>query len=266
MSELWLVTLRPVLADLALPPVPLILALLAAWPLLVRKPLAGRAVVVMTAVALWLSSCLGPAELASQLLLRQYPHLSPQRMEALRQDAEMHHRSGIVALGSGIQQYAPEYGGPKLTGESLERLRYAIWLGRELKLPVGFSGGLGWAAQEGTAEATAAQAVATQEFKAPLRWVEISSRDTRQNASETVALLRAAGVQRIIVVTSAVHMPRAMAAFKEASEGTAMVFEPAPLGVNSGSRRQIFNWIPSEEGIALMRLVVREWLWALGGA
>ena len=45
-----------------------------------------------------------------------------------------------------------------------------------------------------------------------------------------------------------------------------MVFEPAPLGVNSGSRRQIFNWIPSGEGIALMRLVVREWLWALGGA
>lgn len=266
MQSIWIVTVRPLLADLALPPVPLIIALIAAWPLLVRKPLIGRLLMMACAVSLWLSSSLGPAEFASQVLLRQYHPMTSQRLDSLRADVKLHENTGIIALGSGIQQFAPEYGGPKLTSESLERLLYAIWLGRQLQLPVGFSGGLGWAAEDGLAEAIAARDVARSEFHVLLRWVESRSRDTRQNASETVALLRADGIERVVLVTSTVHMPRAMAAFEAATKGTSMVVEPAPIGAFSSSRQRVFDWIPSGDGIALMRLVIREWLWALGGA
>ena len=46
--------------------------------------------------------------------------------------------------------------------------------------------------------------------QSPLRWTEDRSRDTRENAAATVALLRAAGVRQIVLVTHASHMPRAM--------------------------------------------------------
>ena len=266
MQMLWLHTLRPLLADLALPPSPFLIALAASWPLIARRPRAGSAIAAAAAVCLWITSCLGAAGLASQMLLPQFPALSAQRMEALRTDSQLERRTAIIALGSGIQQYAPEYGGPKLTSESLERLRYAIWLGRELRLPVGFSGGLGWAAAPGQAEAAAAQDVATYEFKAPLRWAESRSRDTRENAAETIALLRADDIQRVIVVTSAVHMPRAIAAFEAAAAGTVIVFEAAPMNLAPSSRRALFDWVPSGEGITQFRAVMREWLWALGGA
>ena len=218
--------------------------------------------------SLWVSASLGASVFARKVLLQDYPAMSPLRLQEVKRDPQLHASTAVIALGAGVHPVAPEYGEPNLTSESLERLRYAIWLARELEVPAGFSGGLGWAASEstGTSEAAIAQRIATAEFKHPLRWVEGRSRDTRENARETVALLRLDGIRRIVVVTSALHMPRAMAAFRLAASGQDLVLESAPIGAAPSSRSAVFDWLPSAEGTSQFRAVMREWLWALGGA
>lgn len=64
------------------------------------------------------------------------------------------------------------------------------------------------------------------------------SRNTREHASNISAILRARGVTRFALVTSAVHMRRAMWAFS--STGLQVVPAPAPLDVPHG-----FPWWPN---------------------
>jgi uncharacterized SAM-binding protein YcdF (DUF218 family) len=58
------------------------------------------------------------------------------------------------------------------------------------------------------------------------------------------------------LVTSAVHMPRAAAAFQRA--GFAVV--PAPTDFPHSGRQPLLQWLPSTDGIVLSRAVLREWL------
>jgi uncharacterized SAM-binding protein YcdF (DUF218 family) len=269
MTEFWLSTLRPLIADLVLPPVPLFVVLLVAMHLAAKHPRASRFALLAGMVGLWTTSSLGAAELASRMLLAQFDPLSRQRISELREAASLNGRTGVVALGSGVQAFAPEYGGPKLTGESLARLLYAIRLGRELGAPVGFSGGIGWAGEPGPTEAEAAQQAASLDFGMRLRWVEARSRDTRQNAVETVNLLLADDVQRIVIVTSAAHMQRSIAAFADAAANAGtpdLILVPAPMNFTPRTRSRVFDWLPSSEGFTHFRVVLREYILVLGGA
>ena len=96
---------------------------------------------------------------------------------------------------------------------SLERLRYGLWLAGQTGAPVAFSGGIGYAQEGSTAEAKVAAKIAADEFGRPIRWVESESRDTRENAALTMALLKPAGINHIVLVTHGYHMPRALRAF-----------------------------------------------------
>ncbi|MFG5408565.1 ElyC/SanA/YdcF family protein [Piscinibacter sakaiensis] len=118
-------------------------------------------------------------------------------------------RTAIVVLGGGRERLAPEYGQAMLGADSLQRLHYGVWLARATGLPLAFSGGRGWAQLDGEAEADLAARIAAQDYGLPLRWRENQSRDTRENARLTVALLRAEGVERILLVTHGWHMARA---------------------------------------------------------
>ena len=148
---------------------------------------------------------------------------------------------------------------------SLERLRYGVWLSRETGWPMAFSGGTGWAQPDGAEEAQVAQRIAAQEFGRPLKWVEDGSRDTRENAIRTIALLRPQGVKRILLVTHHWHMPRSMRAFEEAAHGDIRI-EAAPMGLARNTEFPVLRWLPSGEGLIATRLVLREWIGRLAGA
>ena len=45
-----------------------------------------------------------------------------------------------------------------------------------------------------------------------------------------------------------------------------MEFEAAPMNLDPRSRRTLFDWVPSGEGVTQFRAVMGERLWALGGA
>jgi len=218
------ITLKELLHTLLLPPGgPLLIAAAGAW--LLRSRCAAGA-----ARAGWL--LLG-AGLASLWLLA-----TPLVADALAGVAEREpaldltrapQAQAIVILGGGDERLAaPEYGGEPAPGPVLlERIAYGAFLAHRTALPVLVSG---------TApEALAMRVSLARDFGIQVRWVEERSRDTFQNAQFSSRLLKAAGVSRILLVTSSAHAWRALHEF--ASAGITVV--PAPVGV----------WAPRESGL-----------------
>lgn len=154
----------------------------------------------------------------SLMLMALEPDLPVTPAELLRAEA-------IVILGGGKRSRAPEYGNETL-GETvnrltLERVRYGARLARESGLPVLVTGG---AVYGHSSEADLMQAALEIDFNIPVHWAERSARDTRENARFSAMHLKAAGVQRIALVTHAVHMPRARAEFE--AEGFEVIAAP----------------------------------------
>ncbi|MBX9652397.1 YdcF family protein [bacterium] len=87
--------------------------------------------------------------------------------------------------------------------------------------------------------------------------LEKSSWNTNENAKATAKILREKGIKKIILVTSAFHMPRAVALFER--EGFEVIAAPsdaraAGLGINLG----IF--LPSSEALRRTTLAINEYV------
>ncbi len=256
---------KPLIAALVLPPVPfLLLTLIGARLLLPRRGL-GWLVILFSVAMLWLSACSGAARAVSQLLLPPPAALSFDRIRELRVEASAKKSLAIVVLGGGAESFAPEYGVGSLQSASLERLRYGVWLAKQIDAPIAFSGGVGWAARDGAPEAKIAARIAAEELGRPIKWQESESRDTRENAAHTAELLKTAGINHIVLVTHGVHMPRALRAFGEAA-GPGMQIEAAPMGLARQLELPALEWIPSTGGFRFMREVSHELLGNLAGA
>jgi uncharacterized SAM-binding protein YcdF (DUF218 family) len=170
------------------------------------------------------------------------PLLAPERTGA----------QAIVVLAAGRVQDAPEYGGRDIPDYiALARLRYAAHLQRRTGLPILVSGGNGSSGVDADAndraytKADAMAAALREDFGVPVKWIETRSRDTGENAAYSAALLHADSISRILLVTDAMHMPRARAAFERA--GLEVV--SAPTMFFSNQPRRIAAWLPSAEGM-----------------
>jgi uncharacterized SAM-binding protein YcdF (DUF218 family) len=255
---------KPTLAALLLPPVPFILLVLVGARLMFRRRLTAWSLVLLGSAGLWLSCTIGAGTALTQWLLQPPRALTASEVGDLKKSP----KTAIVVLGAGRLLLAPEYGVSSLKPMTIERLRYGAWLARETGLPLAYSGGVGHGAPAGPSEAEIAARVAEREFNRPLRWQEGSSRDTRENAIQTLALLQPQGIERIVLVTHGFHMARALRNFERASAkpGTAQIrVQPAPMGLQTG-RLQAIDWLPSLEGFQQTRLALHEWVGLLTGA
>lgn len=230
-----LVTLKMLLHTLLLPPAaPLLLAAVGAWLIGRRAGVAARAGWVLLVVALgalWLLSLPVVADALTRAAQR-YPPLDLTRAAQAQ---------AIVVLGGyGERDAAPEFGGePAASASLLERITYAGFIAERTRLPVLVSG---------TPEETdAMRASLARGFHITVRWVELRSRDTFENARFSAALLRAAGVTRIVLVTDGDHEWRAAHEFSAA--GLSVL--PAPEGLWVPRRASVFAFLPS--GHALTR-------------
>lgn len=255
--EAW----KPVLTALLLPPVPMIALVLVGARLMFWRRMLGWSLILLATGLLWLAACSAVGKRLNGAHMAPLQALNTEQLRELRRAAQANPISvAIVVLGAGREANAPEYGTASLKPLTLERLRYGLWLGRETGAPVGYSGGVGHGALPGISEAEVASNVAAREFQRPLRWTETNSRDTRENAIYTTALLRQQKVQQLVLVTHGFHMPRALRAFRAAAERADAPWRvvPAPMGLAGGDDRSVMAWMPTNHGFELVRMVIRE--------
>ncbi len=121
----------------------------------------------------------------------------------------------IIVLGGGRERHAPEYGGDQVNRMALQRLRYGAYLAKQLQVPIIVSGGRVYPYEQ-QSEAQLAKAVLQKEWGIADVWLEEQSRDTWQNAQLTAVLLKERDIQRVVLVTHAYHMRRAVLSFSRA--------------------------------------------------
>ena len=237
-----------------LPPAPMLL--LAAWGgWRLKRGRRGGGWMLGVALALtWLSTTEAAGELLSRAL-GQPPLLSPGQVRALRGHAD----GAVLVLGGGVHRYTPEYGQGIPNEITAERLAYGVWVARQSGWPLAFSGGIGWSAVHlRQSEASIVARVAAQDYGLPLRWVENSSRDTRQNAANTLPMLARAGVKQVVLVTHEEHMRRAMRAFEAEAAPLGIRVMPAPVGLRLDGVTGFDDWRPSTSGFERVRYLVYE--------
>jgi uncharacterized SAM-binding protein YcdF (DUF218 family) len=247
---------KPIIGALLLPPAgPLLLVLLGLLLATWRKA-TGLLLAFVGLVLAWALSTNGVALALAHNLLRA---------EAIAQPRQLERVQAIVVLGGGVLPSAPEYGVAQPGPHTLARLRYGAWLARRTGKPLAFAGGVGWGAAgtETESEGSVARRVLREDYGMSPRWLDDRSHDTAENAARMAPLLRADRIRQIALVTDAIHMERAAAAFR--AEGFEVL--PAPTNFPAPMERPLLEWLPSIHGADTCRQLLREWLRrSVGGA
>lgn len=233
--------------SLLLAPVSLFLLILAggiAW----RRPWARTLVVLASLILLVLSLPIVSHTL--MIPLEPYPALAPDKLRDTNAQA-------IVVLAAGRYTDAPEYGGDTIGAIGLQRTRYAAHLQRYTGLPLIISGGS--PAHEDPPTGRLMGRVLQQEFRVPVDAVEDRSHNTRENAAFTADLLHRRGIDRILLVTSAWHVPRAATEFER--NGIEVI--PAPTVFESRSPDdgvQFEDFLPGAQSLIRSYFAIHEYL------
>ena len=230
-----MVVLSAVVTTLFLPPGLLVVAFLAGLVLfLLGKRKAGAAVTALSLLLLYALSTGVVERLLLEPLESAYPALdvSPAGRSKLE-------GSTVVVLGGGLVERSPEEGMKASLGvESGKRMGYGLRLAAEYGLPLVFSGGNVYPEPGVETEADAARRYAENWGRAVSCSFEGKSRTTRENARYVARDYRPA---RVILVTSAYHMKRAMIAFGK--EGLDVVAAPTDYKLRSGLPSAL-DWLP----------------------
>jgi uncharacterized SAM-binding protein YcdF (DUF218 family) len=235
--------LRNAIASALLPPGLLLFIGFVGLLLLAKRPRIG---VCLCAVALTALYALSTRYVAIALL---------QSLEPAPGDPAAAGGAGaIVVLGAGVYFNAPEFGGDTVNAAALERLRYAARLHRATRAPILVSGGSPEGA--GTGEARHMKRVLEEDFRVPVTWVEDASRTTIENARYSRAILGAAGIRTVYLVTHAWHMPRARLAFEDA--GFTVI--PAATGYSTRFRLTTLDFVPDARALRDSALYFHEML------
>lgn len=178
--------------------------------------------------------------------LEVYPPLTP---------AEAKRGQAIVILGGGRNYDSPEFGwGDAPSNTTWRRLAYGALLAKQYHLPVLLSGGR--VHDEALAESQLMARAMRQLFEIDPAWVETQSRNTAENATESARLLEGTGIQRVLLVSQAWHLPRAVAAFEHA--GLEAIPAPTEFTANPGFGPMAF--VPRAYYLRQSAQALHEWL------
>jgi uncharacterized SAM-binding protein YcdF (DUF218 family) len=98
-------------------------------------------------------------------------------------------------------------------------------------------------------------------------WLESESRNTYENALNARLFLAPLGIQRILLVTSASHMPRSVALFEK--QGFQVIPAPTDFSVtqagwenlkSGGLGAQLYSLMPSAENLSLTTRMLKEYV------
>jgi uncharacterized SAM-binding protein YcdF (DUF218 family) len=234
------------------PPALIFLLLICAW--IVRKRL-SKVSVSLYAVAVLLLFVLG-CPTTSQWLVRSLEDQYPDKGVSLERNAQ-----AIIVLGGSLNLPSDSHSFVGLTTSS-DRLQEGLRLYRAGKAPlIVLSGGdspLNTRVRP-LHEADYMRGL-LEDWGAPNSAiiVEDASINTRENALFTHRILTARGIDHVILVTSAIHMPRAAATFRKV--GFDVVASPADFQSGWVKQASVFNWLPSSGNLLNSSDVLHEWL------
>jgi uncharacterized SAM-binding protein YcdF (DUF218 family) len=216
----------------------LVLAALGLGLLLLRWRRSGRLVMAVGALWLLLWSLPMPAFWLGRGLERQYP----QRLAAAYPKAD-----AIVLLGGGMTGARPGWiDRPEASNAAADRVWFAARLYKAGRAPwIIVSAGSSPDAGQPEADAMASLLVDLGVPKSALL-LDTQSRNTWQNALYSNDLMNAHHLTTALLVTSALHMPRALAAFRK--RGVEVIPAPADFdGPPVGAWPQ--RWLPSADAL-----------------
>jgi len=231
------------IALLLLPPASLIL--LAVVGLLFLKYRGGKELVIIALALLWILSTEPMRDALVSPLETHYTALkiNHKNMKMLEND-----NIAIVLLGGGIYEKAPEFNDRNaLSDHALMRTIYAAELAKRTKFDVYATGGPGLSDNK------------ESEGKVMQRWLiklgvrpskvfsEASAKNTWENATHIRDILQKKEIKRIILVTTAWHMPRAVHVFK--SQGLQVIPAPCAYVATKGAYNML-SFLPQADVLA----------------
>jgi len=181
---------------------------------------------------------------------------------------QMPSADAIVLLGGGTE--SAEY--PRQTVElnsSGDRVLYAAWLYKQGKAPhILLSGGLiDWLDTGSTPAEDMAVILDMMGVPKEALWLESTSRNTYENAVNSRKFLNEKGINRIILVTSALHMPRSVDLFKH--QGFHVIPAPTDYSVTQAAWQrltdpnlatQLLNLMPNIDNLSSVTRALKEYL------
>jgi uncharacterized SAM-binding protein YcdF (DUF218 family) len=235
-----------IVKDLVLPPGVLVLILAAG----VMALLAGsrRVGVVLVIAGTALLYLLSTPYVAARLAART------QSTQPLPKDFPAAGAQAIVVLAAGLRPLAPEYGGSAVDETTLQRLAYAAYLARRYELPILVSGGS--IDEDAPPLAHLMKESLEQVFGVEVRWTEDKSVNTYENALFSADILRAQDVSRVLLVTHAMHMTRALRSFAMGD----LKVTPAPTGFITPPRDFAARFSPRQSALGISYYAIYEML------
>src|SRR3990167_269490 len=122
-------------------------------------------------------------------------------------------QTAIVVLGGGSTKGLNEFGEKEEVDlDTLVRLRYAAFLAKKTGLPVLASGNTDFLQFE--AKTQAMSRVLLRDFGVPVTWEENQSKNTWENARNSLIILKKHHIEKIYLVNESLHMKRALDVFQ----------------------------------------------------
>lgn len=227
----------------------IVAGLLGAMLLLTRFARAGRRLMV---TALLLLAVCAFSPLANFLLY-------PLEQRFPKWDASRGEPDGIIVLGGPLDADLSAAHGVPVISASADRIIGAATLAhRYPKARIVYTGGSPNLMSNDAKEADYATAL-FQGLGIPKSrlTMERQSRNTRENAEYSKAIVKPKPGERWLLVTSAYHVPRSMGLFRKAG----FPVEAYPVDWKVGAKEDLFKYyVTANDGLLLVDIGVREWL------
>lgn len=213
-----------------------------AWLFHKRRPGMTGWLIVLALGVLWLAGNRWVSYALVRSLEGQYP--AP---------AEIPRTAALVVLGGGTRAADPPRPIVEVN-EAGDRLLYAAHLYRSGKAErvLVTGGSIEWLSPEGQGPEAGDMSSLLDFLGVPSEalWVEGRSRNTYENALYSREILEEAGIDEILLVTSAMHMPRSVRLFE--NQGLTVIPAPTDYLVSDGEWRQLIGGEPESQLISLL--------------
>lgn len=247
-KEYALLLISKVISQLMLPPGGLII--LMGLGAVCFKHVWGRLLLILGLMLSWGLATEPVRDILTRSLEFQYPVFQGEIVDK--------EHTVIVLLGGGVYENAPEYAGEDvLHNFAVMRTLYAAKLAKATGLDVYATGGTPLNSQQDAEGDVMKRLLVMQGLDAKHVFAEKLANNTWENASLIKAMLEKKGIARVVLVTSAWHMPRAVGCFE--AQGFSVI--PAPTDyLTKMSGYDIRSYLPDAKAFYDSSLALHEYL------